>query len=47
MKEKLSGMDKYIFLFREMIILTDSQKKKKKKVKKKKRDNSDYKLTHF
>ena len=46
MKEKLSGMDKYIFLFREMIILTDSQKKKKK-VKKKKRDNSDYKLTHF
>ena len=45
MKEKLSGMDKYIFLFREMIILTDSPKKKK--VKKKKRDNSDYKLTHF
>ena len=30
MKEKLSGMDKYIFLFREMIILTDSPKKKKK-----------------
>ena len=30
MKEKLSGMDKYIFLFRDMIILTDSQKKKKK-----------------
>ena len=44
MKEKLSGMDKYIFLFREMIILTDSQKKKKLT---KKRDNSDYKLTHF
>ena len=34
MKEKLSGMDKYIFLFREMIILTDSPKKKKKKRKK-------------
>ena len=43
MKEKLSGMDKYIFLFRE-IIQVDSQKKK---VKKKKRDNSGYKLTHF
>ena len=46
MKEKLSGMDKYIFLFREMIIQIDSQKKKKR-VNKKKRDNSDYKLTHF
>ena len=34
MKEKLSGMDKYIFLFREMIILTDSPKKKKSKEKK-------------
>ena len=37
MKEKLSGMDKYIFLFREMIILTDSQKKKKKSKEKKER----------
>ena len=38
MKEKLSGMDKYIFLFREMIILTDSPKKKKKKRKKEKKE---------
>ena len=37
MKEKLSGMDKYIFLFREMIILIDSQKKKKKSKEKKER----------